>query len=465
MLDLIRYSLIGSVIIATFAGYWYLVAGRRLFASATNWFMLMQSLFMFGTIGVVNLDETADAQWLIIVVGGVSAFTAGAIAINYLVGFNPRAEIDRFLEKPVLFDLAGGFNAPLIYSMAFVCVAAGTWFATVVGGNVFVWALTNYIHTGGEIDWVQYVTMRTAITTGREGYVAPGYSLQFSGVLFPLVLYLLYFRVRYVRSGLESFFVFLLLIANIYFLTIYGSRGWVMWAVLGFLLLISPFGPFPALWRSWRRTAYAIVGTLGVFYIASTTLMGRTAMTGSFSEGSGLIRAIVTSVIDFYDRLIGDYSKWMLMIMRFLMQRPVAWGQEWWDALATVLPGATKGYGFSNEMHEVLYGSGEGNAGLNVWASMGYNWGVAGSLVCAFVVGMLIQGFTIAYVRGERRMSRSVILFVAGYRFAMFRDPYSLLLEGFCTILVFYAIFLAARAFPLGVVGSSSRKTHAALPG
>jgi hypothetical protein len=83
--------------------------------------------------------------------------------------------------------------------------------------------------------------------------------------------------------------------------------------------------------------------------------------------------------------------------------------------------------------------------GLNVYASLFYNLGLWGSLAGFAIVGFLIQMFTINYVRGERNIIRVVILFVAGFRLAMFRDPYSLFLEGFFTVVIYYLITLVLK--------------------
>ena len=181
---------------------------------------------------------------------------------------------------------------------------------------------------------------------------------------------------------------------------------------------------------------------LFAFYAFSTALMGRldvNPMAGSWFETLG------ATVADFYDRTSGAYASEMLTIVRHLMTQPAAWGAEWWQSLVSMVPGGTKGYGFANEMSLLLYGAAEGNVGLNVYASLLYNLGIWGALAGFFVLGFLIQSFTISYVRGERTVIRIVVLFVAGFRLAMFRDPYSLFLEGFVTVMVYYGLTLLLK--------------------
>jgi len=59
-------------------------------------------------------------------------------------------------------------------------------------------------------------------------------------------------------------------------------------------------------------------------------------------------------------------------------------------------------------------------------------------LLLSAVLGWLMQRLTIWYVRGPRRISRLVVIFSAGCSLARFRDPFSLLLEGFVTAVFCY---------------------------
>ena len=442
--SLITYPFIAIASIGIIVSFWMLVAGKKLFASATNWFMLLQVMIMIGTTQVVDLDRGDDQRWMWVILGGMICFTLGAFVANLYKGFRPAAEIDDFRSAPFESDLHSTAMTRLVWGMAAVCAIAGLIFAITVGSNVFIDALMKFLQTGELVDAGAYGMARTTITTGREGYVAPGYTLQFTGVLLPLVLYLLYFRIRQRKRPVEVILALFLLAASLYFLTIFGGRGWIIHPMILFLLLISPMGPVSSMWRANRKTLLITIGGLAGFYMVSTGVMGRIDVTPN-----SLLDMSWSSLVDLYDRTMGDYAYWMLEVVHYLVKNPVSWGGEWWDSLVSILPGSNKGYGFSNELHQYLWGSREGNMGLNYWASLFYNWGDLGTLVIAFLTGFLMQTFTISYVRGPRSLSRLIILFVAGYRLAQFRDPYSLFLEGFFTTMVYYIPFWLLQVYRL----------------
>jgi len=430
------------VFIAAFVVYWIYIAGRKVFISPTNWFLVLQLPFLIGTLQAIDTGRSEDLRWLFAITAGTLSFFVGAFLANSSRGFNPRVEISKFVSQPIKFDMDFLPYSVMVLGMGALCVLVGIIFILSIQTNIFVWAVGNFLTSGGDISQTQYGDMRTAITTGREGYVAPGYTLQFVAVLLPLILYLMYFRVRRTRRPTEIILGVVLLLGDLYFITAFGTRGHIIFLALTFVALVSPFGPVPEVWRSARKTTFIVVITLVFFYGVSTVLMGRT---DTKPVGGDWVEAAGGALYDFYDRTTGAYSSQMLLLVRHLMTQPIDWGAEWIQSLSGMIPGSAKGYGFSNEMSLYLYGTIEGNVGLNVYASLFYNLGLWGSLAGFAIVGFLIQMFTINYVRGERNIIRVVILFVAGFRLAMFRDPYSLFLEGFFTVVIYYLITLVLK--------------------
>jgi len=438
----IIYFTSALMFIAAFAVYWIYVAGGKAFVSPTNWFLVLQLPFLIGTLQAIDVGRHEDLVWLFAVMGGTFSFIFGAFLANSFSAFNPRVEINRFVSQPVKFDMEFLPYSVMVLGMGAVCVLVGIIFVLSIQTNIFVWAIGNFFSSGGEISQTQYGDMRTAITTGREGYVAPGYTLQFVAVLLPLILYLMYFRIRRTRRPMEIILGATLLLGDLYFITAFGTRGQIIFLALTFAALVSPFGPVPEVWRSARRTTFIVIVALLAFYAVSTILMGRT---DTNPVSGDWVEAVGGALYDFYDRTTGAYSSQMLSLVRYLMSQPIDWGAEWLQSMSGMIPGGAKGYGFSNEMSLYLYGTIEGNVGLNVYASLFYNLGLWGSFVGFTIVGFLIQVFTINYVRGERTIIRVVILFVAGFRLSMFRDPYSLFLEGFVTVVLYYLIVLILK--------------------
>lgn len=414
--------------------FWTVAHGRTLFASPPAWFLLLQALFFVGTMIVADLRSGVDQQWVLLMLGAFASFVAGCVLANAIFRFRVRDEIARFRTSPIVFDIEGRRLA-ILYAFALLCTVVGITFAVAVGYNVFMSSLKDFLAAGSEFDTSTYRTMRSSISTER--YVAVGYATQFTGMLLPLVIYLLYIRADHTRRARDFVIVGALVLADLYFLTITGNRGWLLHAGLLFILIFSRLGPLPR--KRATRGQLAVTGGLVViavaFYALSTTMMGRV------SDGGGAGTLAEGLVQDLFDRVMGFQAKGELLIMRYFLGHPPVWGQEWLEGLATVLPGGGKAHGFGSELHAFLFqGDESGSLGLTIWGSYWYNWGALGTLAFALFTGIGMQSFTIWLVRGPRHVLRVVALFVAGYRMTSFHDPYSLLLEGCPTILLFYGI-------------------------
>ncbi len=455
------YSIVIVAVVYLCAVYYVRVCGRQLFMSAPSCFMVTQLLFLVGTIIAMDWGEGADRLWILSIVLGLWSFTIGALVANRHFGFAAASEIPAFVARPIKDDIQRAKYSIYVVGLAIFCVAVGVVFSRAVGYNVFGTALGGLIR-GQPISAAKYSTLRTSIST--EKYVAVGYAVQFTAILLPACLYLIYMRMSRTRRAADRVLFGVLLLLDLYFLTITGGRGWLLHFLVTFILLTSRrFGPLP---RGKRQSVFsksmALVAFVS-FYGFATTLMGRVSNTGQ-----GLGSSIGGLIEDFYDRIVGFQTRGHLLIMRHLLERPPAWGAEWWEGLVSVVPGTGKSSGFSSDLHGFLFhGNKSGSVGLTLWGSLLYNWGPIGVLVIAFALGVLMQAYTIRFVRGDRSMARVVLLFVAGYRLSSVRDPYSLLLEGFVSTMILY--FLMQRVGRRNSVGATpTRRTgtpsHESIP-
>ncbi len=129
--------------------------------------------------------------------------------------------------------------------------------------------------------------------------------------------------------------------------------------------------------------------------------------------------------------------------MRYYLQQPRHVCEQWWRDLYEAIPGNRPAVGFSNEMHAFLFSGDTGGAAVFTFlGSLAYNWGTLFFAPVAFLIGGLVQQFTIQYIRSGRTVIRTVIYFAAGMRLALSRDPYTFLLNGFISLLLFYWIFV-----------------------
>ncbi|HZU24132.1 MAG TPA: hypothetical protein VFA04_01335 [Bryobacteraceae bacterium] len=410
--------------------YWRWVAGRQFMFSAPNGFFLLQLPYLIGTFGAVNPENSQDMIWLLAQVGSLALFTAGAILANSMRHFHPAQEIPAFRARPVYYDLDRGWKVLFVAASGIVSMVVGVYYSMAVGYNVFTYNLKQFITTGA-INSEEYSTMRTSISVDK--YVAAGYSAQFVAIILPLVIAFLWFRWWQNHRALNLFSLVVLSLGDLYFLTLTGGRGWMIFAIGGFVALLF-VGPFPRVGKRMRTWGIVAMCIVVVFYGASTTLMGRTAVEGQHNLATGVL-------LDFYDRIVGWEARGQMLLMQYFLSVPSVWGAEWWASLRDLLPQTRQARGFGSELHAMLYkGDRSGSLGLTFAGSVIYNWGLLGLAFLSLAVGWLLERLNIAYVRGPRLLSRLLVLFFAGFSLARLRDPYSLLLEGFVTLGLCYWI-------------------------
>jgi hypothetical protein len=409
--------------------YWRHAAGAQRFLSAPNMFLILQIPFFFGSLAVADLNDPPDQAYIGSTLLGLAMFTAGAIIANTVHRYRPKKEICKFQRTPIIYDLYHPWISISVIVLGVICLVVGTIWSLEIGYNVFVNSLSEFLNVGA-VDRMRYSELRTSIS--QEQYVASGYAVQFTAVMMPVIITLLYFRFRRKPGLMLGGGIALLLLSDLYFLTVQGARGWVLYAATFFTCLICVYGPMPAMWTSIRRTFRILLLSTVVFYGAATAFMGRVG--GLEQAPVGSLSSRVAS--DFFERTVGANTRGHLEIMRILADRPIAAGAQWWDDLKSVRPGV-KATSSGAEMYQLINSS-RGSLGLMVWGSLLYNWGVLGAAVWSIGLGYLMQFWTIQYTRGTRHLSRVIILFASLFRLALFRDPYSLLLDGFFTVTVMY---------------------------
>ena len=398
------YTVLGSVSLVALRIYWSKVAGKSAFISSTNCFVFLQVLWLIGTFMAVDLTRTEDRVWLAVNVGALVCFIVGCLFANAVNRFNSRAELVVFLSSPVTYDLESPWIILIVVVTALASFAVGVAYAIRVGYNVFFLAL-RALAAGDVISQQKYSRLRLSISV--EKYAASGYAAQFVLILLPLVLCLLYFRIRRRHRLGDVIACFLLAVADVYFLTIQGGRGWLVLATLQFVLLVSKYGPLPV--ERWCKAPmlgrFALCAAI-MFGVSATVVSGRAS---NFGEG------VVSGVSkELYARLFGSAIADQLTVIRQSENAPIPAGALWWRDLVSMLP-AKKGIASGNELYAMAYnGDTTGSMGLLMWGSCLYNWGPTGTLLVAVFSGYLIQRFTIACIRGPRLLSRIVVLFVAG---------------------------------------------------
>ncbi len=99
---------------------------------------------------------------------------------------------------------------------------------------------------------------------------------------------------------------------------------------------------------------------------------------------------------------------------RFLVNQPPQWGRGSVEALRQILPGRLP-VTLSNRLHELLFGSPQGDVSLDVWGSLWYDFHWLGPLAAAGI-GFAMNSYYVWMLRGPKLLLRMVALLVRGLR-------------------------------------------------
>lgn len=411
--------------------------GRQLLATGPAVFLALQAPFFVGMVLAIDWTSVFDVLFVGLVGAGLAAFIGGGRHANRLLRFQPVREVPSFREADVVDDLHRHGTLFTLLMAGSLCMIIGFLFASRVGTNAFLYALQQ-LGSLGEVNRAEFSAIRTGVT--RDSYVAAGYVIQFTGVILPAIGLLAVIRGRVARRPSLWILAGAFALADIYFLTIVGGRKYLLQvAAIAALMFVSATSPLPRRLRASPSWTVAVIVLGAALFAATSVLQGRVTFG---DDPFGLILAGPAGV---YNRLGGEYSAYQLQAISLIRDRIPAWGGEWLHTLSTVLPGPTSELTLDAELHGLLFGGNtRGSAPLNVWSSIYYNWGLVGSVAIPYAMGFVLQWFTVRHIlRAPKRLSATVLLSIAGYRFALWRDPYSILLEGGLTLVLFYALHRA----------------------
>lgn len=424
-----------AAVLPLVGAYWLafrVVNGSRTLATALVSFMVFQGVFLVGLYAAIDWNQPFDQRFAVTTAAAMVAVVAGAIAANSVLGFRPRREIGEYKQRSVLDDIAGS-RMPVVLMVGIVGVLVAVYFLRSVGFNSFRVAFDAFL-SGGEVDRGEFVELRKSIP--RNTYLAVGYVAQITSVILPAIAYVVYLKGRLFgrRAGLQAAAVGFIVVAA-YSVSAAGGRGFVLQIFVAFLILISHrFGPLARSDQPPARTIRLVGVILVSVYVLTTALQGRV------DAGDTAIDSATNAVASAYNRVSGEYSENQLVAIRELRKEAPVWGSEWWETAKIALPGPSSydEISFERRVHGIIHeGNTRGNAPLALWTSTHYNWGPLGTVVIGLVLGFALQAFSVQLlIRRPKTLLHVCLVSVAGYRLALFRDPYSLLLEGAPTLLL-----------------------------
>ncbi len=421
--------------------YYVVVNGRVFFPTATNLVVLDHTILFIGTLVQADIFGRAfDLTRLSNILVGMLIFVAGARVARQVTQFLPKEEYSEFKKKPIYFDLHSGVYWWTIVCMGAVATLVGAVQAQLIGYAVPWEALELYIDSGDPFQTqIVYSSLRKGISNAVIGWVAPGYVMQFTQVLLPIVVCFLYIRVVVLKRVSDKLVLLLFLLPCLYFLTIRGQRGPIVNFALWFLFLVSSkYGPLGNITLS-RKRLPLVIGILAAgFYVLGTVFMRRNVGFGEVFgvSATGIVGVTVTSLMDLLDRVVLVTSRVQLFAMDVLHREPFSWGRGWLESLSLVLPGYRPS--LANRIGQIVTGDLLVSGPVDLWSSIWLDFGWIGMVFIPFVIGFLLQRYTIIFFRGKKTATRIVVLFVASFTFIGVGEPIGLFNNGFVTLVIYY---------------------------
>ena len=365
---------------------------------------------------------------------GLLCFVSGTVLSRLVLGFGHRRALEQFIARPWIDDLRGS-SFQLVLLMGFLALLVTGAYFYLLGFFVPIQALRTLL-TGGEGEmYAVYKELRRA-SHATGAYLAPGYVYQFKNTLLPLVAIILYFRSR-VRPSLWSYGLFYLFLASTVFALVGIGRRYPV-AFFAASFLIVALARYMAPFRFSRRRATALV------VLAVLILSGLTLMMGTRGMEKAVDHSLLWAPVQVLDRAVsGPAQEKVIVYELFLEDKAPMWGRGSLQQLEVLLPGKSE-FNLANELHELVYGSPEGNVGLDFWGTLWYDfhwWG----LVPAFLFGFACNLYYVRLLRGPKRFVRVVTLAYAGLILGLATDLSGLVIKGFLTCLIFLFVVSFVR--------------------
>ena len=260
-----------------------------------------------------------------------------------------------------------------------------------------------------------YNSVRKSITSGTEGYFAPGYVKQFRDIMGPIALVslILLKPKNYKKNLLISFPIILLA------MLLSGQRS----IIVVFLLLYFFSVNYSKKILNSKNIIFGFF-FIGVFYFLSR-FIGRTKSLSFFD-------AIGNAAFSFFERVVLVVPFENSVAFDFWWNTNTK-GLSWLSEIERILPGSDGGV--SNLLHSLNNGSMEGNSVLGLPIDVYYAFGYSGVIVLPFLYALLI-----GKLDSILRKSNSIFMYVS--RIFLFislpfiYSPYGFLLYGGAFVLI-----------------------------
>ena len=373
---------------------WYLfgVMRRQWYLNPGPLFVLQQLVFFLGMLPLFDSSIEADNVHAAMCLGALCMFIAGNVFCQVVIP-NVRTGRSFWAASVCRVETKGMFNALILLIIA-TSVVVSFFYYRAVGYNLFLEGLLSLVTGSSQLG---DVTTRRLNSYAGGQYFAAGYVNQFKNVLFPLLLSYLLARYILIRRRRDLFLVILLSPLCLLFILGTGQRGAMFLSCVTAVLFFMSSLP-----RKSKRVVIVVVGAmLCATLLLSTLILGR-KVSSLGSEGGA-----ATLGMEVLDRFTSGNETAAVSGFRYIYDKPLHFGLgEWVYAFRDILPGHERRIGLASDLFKVFYGSNRGTAPASIWGGAWYEFGAAGVLGLAFVLGMSYHAIYARLCRGEKRLSR-----------------------------------------------------------
>ncbi len=399
---------------------------------------LLIGLMLYATGAVVlSFDDTYVAADVLAIMSLTALVAALCGAIFYVWLSGPEFSRPEIVARIESFH-PGPLERTFIFVILLMSVAVCALFIYMVMSSSTIGALLSVASLVADSSLLE---ARKAITSGTDGYFAPGYVKQFRDILIPVLLIAcMAMSSTYRRRPI----VWLSFSAAIVAMAVSGQRQ-----VLVVFFLVLLMGSYlvnrthsESASRSTAKSGSILLGLAAILLVYGffSVWLGRVV---DDSSGDGLVVGVVGNL---FDRIFLAAPRENLATMPYWLALGPTFGQSWLSDLAGILPGVDQA--FSNVLHARTGGSIQGNSPLGFAPDTWLAWGWGGLIVIPFLFAVAIGAIDSALSN-----SRSPALFGAHcYLFTILPVCYSpylfILYGGAATAILFAAIaMIRSRRF------------------
>jgi hypothetical protein len=292
-----------------------------------------------------------------------------------------------------------------------------------------------FLNFAANFDDFKLLDARKAITTGMDGYLAPGFVKQFRDNLTPILLIsLTILNARECNKYKTIYYITLLIVIPSMFIS--GIRSIIV------ILFISLF--LARLLIAKGLGKYKLIYNIMLFFVIILFIYGGlTFYLGRVDEGILMLQVPISIIDNLFQRIfitvpsqnIATYNYWGII--------GPTYGAYWSEELLSIMPGV-RGFGLSNQLHALYGGSDHGNSPLGMPADIWFTWGWWGNLIVPLFYSMCLGCFDMLLTSKRSIVFTGIKIFMTISLLKIY-SPFGFVLYGGLSSLILMMIILVIK--------------------